>query len=353
MDFRSDNVAGAAPQVIDALSRGLAGTAAAYGDDPVTGRLVERLAALFEHPVAVYPVATGTAANALALASLVPPYGAIYCHRESHIEADECGAPEFYTGGAKLVLLDGADGKIAADTLSGRLATAGAGVVHHVQPAAVSLTQATECGTVYTPDEVAAIATTAHAHGLPVHMDGARFANALVHLGCTPAEMTWQAGVDVLCLGATKGGCLAAEAVVVFDPERAAALPFRRKRAGHLLSKGRVLSLQLDAWLTDGLWLDLAAHANAQATRLSEGLARIPGITVVRPTQANEVFARLPAATIAGLRDAGYQFHIWSELGFSGWPDNTVRLVTSFATDPADVTGLLHTAAALAGRAAE
>lgn len=353
MDFRSDNVAGAAPQVIDALSRGLAGTTAAYGEDPVTGRLAGRLADLFEHEVAVFPVATGTAANALALATLAPPYGAVYCHRESHIEADECGAPEFYTGGAKLVLLDGADGKITADTLAGRLKTSGAGVVHQVQPAAVSLTQATECGTVYTPDEVAAVSAVAREHDLPVHMDGARFANALVYLGCTPAEITWKAGVDILCLGATKGGCLAAEAVVAFDPDRAAALPFRRKRAGHLLSKGRVLSLQLDAWLADGLWLDLAAHANEQAARLSRGLAGTPGIAVVRPTQANEVFARLPAATITGLQDAGYRFYVWSELGFPGWPANTVRLVTSFATDPADVTGFLATAAALAGQAAE
>lgn len=188
MNFCSDNVAGAAPEILEALAAGAAGTAMPYGDDPVTRRLAARLAELFEHPVEVFPVATGTAANALALSVLTPPYGAIYCHRDSHIEADECGAPEFYTGGARLVLLDGPHGRLHPADLAARLERGGAGIVHHVQPAALSLTQATEAGTLYTPEAVAALAAVARRHGLAVHMDGARFANAVAALGCAPAE---------------------------------------------------------------------------------------------------------------------------------------------------------------------
>lgn len=342
MDFRSDNVAGAAPEILKALTEGASGAVSSYGADPVTERLSEKMSALFGREVATFPVATGTAANSLALSALCPPYGAVYCHRDAHIQVDECGAPEFFTGGAKLVLLDGTHGKIEPDTLTAALAESGQGEVHHVQPAALSLTQATEAGTVYRPDEVAALSEIAHGHGMAVHMDGARFANAVAHLGCDPADITWRAGVDALSFGATKNGCMAAEAVVFFDPEKARDFPFRRKRAGHLFSKSRFLSLQLDAYLEDGLWLRLASYANAQAARLAEGLSALPGVELAHPVEANEIFVTLPAPVAEGLEEAGFRFY--------RWPDGTARLVMSFATDPAHVDAFLDTARDLAGR---
>jgi threonine aldolase len=350
MNFSSDNVTGAAPEILEALVRAAAGSVPSYGADPLTERVERRLAELFEHEVAAFPVATGTAANALALATLTPPWGAIYAHAESHVEVDECGAPEFYTGGAKLVLLPGADGKIGAAELAARL-PGGKGVVHHVQPAAVSLTQATEAGTVYTPAEIAAIAETAKRHGLAVHMDGARFANAVVSLGCSPADLTWRAGVDALSFGATKNGALAAEAVVFFDPARASEFAFRRKRAGHLFSKMRFLSAQLDAYLEGELWRRNAAHANRAAARLAAGLAGIPGARLRHPAQANEVFVELPERVIGGLAGDGFRFY--------RWPDETsccIRLVTAFDTAAAGVDALLaaarrHAAASRGGAA--
>lgn len=340
MNFNSDNVAGAAPQILKALAEAAAGRVDSYGEDPLTAKVAQRMAELFDRPVAVFPVATGSAANALALAAIAPPYGAVYCHEASHINTDECGAPEFYTAGAKLVGLPGAHGKLTPDALSNVLARSGAGVVHHVQPAALSLTQATEAGTVYTPAEVAALAEIAHSHDLKVHMDGARFANAVARLGCAPADLTWRAGVDILSFGATKNGALAAEAIVVFDPDIARDIAFRRKRAGHLFSKMRFLSAQLDAYLADGLWLDLARHANAMADRMAAGLAGVPGVRLVERVEANEIFAAMPDALVTGLRDAGFAFHRWN--------DESVRLVTAFDTDPADVDALVATANSLA-----
>ncbi|MFZ1429171.1 MAG: beta-eliminating lyase-related protein, partial [Geminicoccaceae bacterium] len=236
-DFRSDNVAALAPEVLEALTAANHGTAGSYGADEATRRLAELAGELFETDVAIFPVFTGTAASSLALASLTPPYGAVLCHETAHVQVDECGAPEFFTGGAKLIGLPGADGKLTPAALTAPLAQAEAGGVHHVQPAAVSLTQATECGTVYRPAEIAALADLAHTHGLHVHMDGARLANALAYLGCTPAEATWKAGVDVLSLGLTKNGALAAEAVLFFDRTLATGFERRRKRAGQLASK--------------------------------------------------------------------------------------------------------------------
>ncbi len=337
MNFASDNVTGAAPEILEALARGAGGAATPYGDDAATERLAARLAELLEHPVRVFPVATGTAANALALSVLAPPYGAVYCHEEAHIEVDECGAPELYTGGAKLVPVPGAHGRLGPADLDDRLARAGAGVVHHVQPAALSLTQATEAGTVYRPAEIAALAEVARRHGLGVHLDGARFANAVATLGCAPADLTWRAGVDILCLGATKNGCLAAEAIVLFDDARAEALGFRRKRGGHLLSKMRFVSLQLEAWLADDLWLRLARHANAQAARLAEGLARVPGVRLVHPVEANEVFVALPPAVRRRLQDHG--------VGFIPWDETTDRLVAAFDTPPEVVDAVVAIAA--------
>ncbi len=335
MNFCSDNVTGVAPEIMAALEAANHGTAMPYGDDAVTARLAARFAAVFETEVAVYPVATGTAANALSLALMAPPYGAIYCHWKSHVYEDECGAPEFYTGGGKLVPLDGADGKIAADDLDAVLRGAGQGAVHHVQPAAVSLTQATEAGTVYRPDEVAAISDLARRYGMGLHMDGARFANAVVGLGCRPADITWRVGVDALSFGATKNGAMAAEAVVLFRPDLAFGLGFRRKRAGHLFSKMRFLSAQLEAYLTEDRWLAYATHANRMATRLADGLAALPGARLVHPGEANEVFVELPAPVIAGLEADGFGFHRWR-----GPEATTLRLVTAFNTEAADVDAL-------------
>ena len=334
MNFTSDNVSGAAPEILEALiAASTSGPMPSYGGDPLTARVTEKISALFEREAAVFPVSTGSAANALALATLTPPYGAIYCHEMAHVNTDECGAPEMFTGGAKLVGFPGDGGKLTPGLLRATLEKAGVGVVHSVQPAAITLTQATEAGTVYTPDEIAALAEVARSYGLPVHMDGARFANALVRLGCSPAELTWKAGVDVLSFGATKNGALAAEAVVFFRPELAASFAFRRKRAGHLFSKMRFLSAQLDAYLTDDLWLRLARHANAMADRLAAGLTAVPGAALRDPVEANEIFIDLPEPVIAGLEQRGYAFYRW---------DGTViRLVTAWNTEAGDIDRMI------------
>lgn len=342
MNFASDNTAGISPEILAALADANQGAVGSYGADPITARLEAKLAQIFEHEVAVFPVATGTAANALALAAVTPPWGAVLCHPLAHINSDEANAPEFYSGGAKMVAVPGADGKVTAADI-GALLPGDLGNVHHAQPAAVSLTQATECGTVYRPDEIAGIATIAHRHGLAVHMDGARFANALVHLDVSPADMTWRAGVDVLSFGATKNGALGAEAIVFFDPARARELPFRRKRAGHLFSKMRFLSAQLDAYVTGDLWLNNARHANAAAARLAQGLTQLPGVRLRHPVEANELFVELPEAVIVGLFAAGAQFYRWQ-----GAASTCVRLVTAWNTSEADVELFLETASRLA-----
>ncbi len=344
MNFMSDNVAGASPEILAALRDANRGAALPYGNDAITARLRDRLSDVFERAVAVFPVATGTAANALALAAMAPPWGAIYCHAAAHVATDECGAPELYTGGAKLVPLDGPDGKLTPAALDAALAASGAGEVHHVQPAALSLTQATEAGTVYRPAEIAALAEVARGHGLRVHMDGARFANALASLGRTPAEITWRAGVDALSLGATKNGALAAEAVVLFDPALAETMGFRRKRGGHLFSKMRFLSAQLDAYLRDDLWLRNARHANAMAARLAAGLGALDGVSLLHPVEANEIFARLPLAMADGIEAAGFGFYRWG----ADAAGTTVRLVTAFDTREADVDAMVAAAERLA-----
>ncbi len=352
MNFASDNVTGASRPVLDALVAANDGPMPAYGADPITARVEARLCEVFEQEVAVSLVATGTGANALALSALVPPYGLAVCHAQAHIIDDECGAPEFYMHGAKLAGLPGVGAKLEPGTVAAYLDGLSRSV-KQMPPKALSISQVTECGLVYTPGEIRALADVAHARGLTLHMDGARFANALVALGCTPAEMTWRAGVDVLTFGATKNGCLAAEAVVFFDPALAESMPWRRKRAGHTLSKGRLLAAQMEGYLANDHWLANARHANAMAARLSEGLTALPGVRLAWATQANEVFAVLPRALDAALKGAGAVYHPWAPESLPPGeriaPDEVlVRLVTSFATTADDVDRLL--AAGAAGR---
>jgi threonine aldolase len=342
MNFRSDNEAGAHSAIIEAVSKAFrAGPVHSYGADAWTQKVEHRLREIFEKPdLVAYPVAVGTAANVLALACCSPPWGSIFCHPTAHIAAEETNAAEFYSG-ARLVRIDGAAGKINPKALAEALAQPVYGVVHFSQPSAVSITQATENGTVYAPEDIAVLSTSAHRHGLKMHMDGARFANALSFVGCSPAELTWRAGIDVLSLGATKNGAMGAEVVVFFKAELARDFEFRRKRGGHLLSKMRLLSSQLDAYFSDGLWLDNARHANQMARRLVAGLTPLPGTSLLYPVEANEIFAVLPAKMHDALQAAGAQYHPWP----SDRPgERAFRLVTAFDTDPADVDKFLAVA---------
>ena len=354
MNFASDNSVGASAEILAAVTAANAGATPAYGGDDWTTAAQSRLDAIFERKTASFLVATGTAANALALAALTPPYGAIFCQSSAHIMEDECGAPEFFTAGAKLVGIDGAIGKITPAALKAALAAFPRGLVTHVQPAVLSLSQATECGTLYTCAEIAELAAIAHAAGVAVHMDGARFANALVAQNCTPAEMSWKAGVDVLSFGATKNGALACEAVVFFDPKQAENFAYRRKRGGHTLSKGRFLGAQMAAYLDSGHWLDLARKANAHAAELAAGLAQVPGIKLVWPCVANEVFLLLPGAIDRALRAAGAHYYDWTfnaidrALANPGEDTLFIRLVTSFATEPAEIAQFIAIASAAA-----
>ena len=348
MNFASDNIMGASAPVLEALVRANEGPLPAYAADEITGRVEKRFCEIFEREVSVFLVATGTGANALALAAIVPSYGLAVCHREAHVIDDECGAPEFYTHGAKMAGLPGEGAKIAPATLTGFVA----GLPNHVKqmpPRGFSLSQATESGLVHTPAEIAALAEVAHRHGMKVHMDGARFANALVSLGCTPAQMTWKSGVDILTFGATKNGCLAAEAIVAFDPAIAETLAYRRKRGGHLLSKGRLLAAQFEGYFAGDHWLANARHANAMAARLAAGLTALPGVRLAWPVEANEVFPVLPRALDAKLKGAGAVNHPWSELSLPEGEavradEILVRLVTSFATTEVQVDRSLTTA---------
>jgi threonine aldolase len=341
MNFASDNTAGIAPPILEALAAVNAGFTPGYGDDDLTRKVEKRLAEVFEREVAVFLVPTGTAANALALAHVSPPWGAVLCHAESHVAVDECGAPEFFGGGLKMVGLPGEGCKISAATLKGALEAGPWGGPHHVTAAVLSLTQATEAGTLYRIEEVRALTDLAHAHGLAVHMDGARFGNAVAQSNASPADMTWRAGVDVLSFGATKGGALAAEAVVFFDPKRAEGMASRRKRGAQLVSKHRFLAAQIDAYLHDDLWLTLARHANAAAAKLARGLVAT-GCAPVWPVEANEVFAPLPKSADAPLRAAGARYYPWATRSLP--PEMKiptdrvlVRLVSSFATTDAEV----------------
>jgi threonine aldolase len=346
MNFASDNAAGVAPEILAAIARANEGQALAYGCDDWTQRLEHRFAEIFEHEVAVFLVTTGTAANALALAHMTPPWGAVVCHKEAHIATDECGAPEFFGGGIKLLGVEGIGCKIEPHALE-RMLSARWGGPHHVRPAVLSISQATEAGTIYRPHEIRQLADIARAHGLALHVDGARLGNAIARMNASLAEATWKAGVDVLSFGATKGGALAAEAVVFFAPAQAAHMAERRKRAGHLVSKHRFVAAQLEAYCAEGLWLRLARHANAMADRLAAGLSAL-GAKPVWPVEANEVFVALPVAMDARLKAAGAVYYPWQShaLPRAILPDTVlVRLVSSFATSAEEVDQFLATAA--------
>ncbi|MDE3079576.1 MAG: low specificity L-threonine aldolase [Paracoccaceae bacterium] len=345
MFFVSDNAAPVAPEVMAALARANEGFAMPYGNDAGMEHVRQRIRDLFDAPeAAVYLVATGTTANALSLALFCPPWSTVFCHRHAHIAEDECGAPEFFSAGAKLTLVDGAEGKMTPAGLAEAIASTARGGVHNVQRGMVSLTNITEAGTLYTPAEVAALTDVAKAEGLPCHMDGARFANALVASGASPAEMTWKAGIDVLSFGGTKNGLMGVEAVVIFDPARAWEFELRRKRAGHLFSKHRYLSAQMAAYLADDLWLRLAEAANRAGQRLAAGIAATPGGSLAAPPAANLMFATLPRAAHNRARNEGAAYYIMSrDAGMEG-PDETpqlARFVTSWCTSDAEVDRFL------------
>ncbi|WP_417482793.1 threonine aldolase family protein [Maricaulis sp.] len=342
MNFLSDTTAPAHPKLIEAIAAANTGFEPSYGSDAISARVEARLRDIFECELKVLFAVSGTASNALALSVLCPPDGAILCHDEAHIHRDERGAPEFYTGGGKLIPLRGAHAKIELSELDRTLAEIPEGFVHASPVRVLSLSNLTESGTAYSAAEVSE--RTARLKGRPafVHMDGARFANALVSLGCTPAELTWKAGVDVLCFGATKNGALGAEAVVLFPSvaDRFESLQARQKRGGHMAPKMRFMAAQFEAWLADDLWLDLARTANAHAQALANGLAALPGTRILHPVDGNEVFAQLPDAVAARLRAAG--------AGFYQWPDGSARLVTSWCTRADEIETLLETAGQIA-----
>jgi len=331
MRFFSDNAARVHPQVMAAIAAADV-LDTAYAGDAWSKQLDERLSALFETEVAVLWVPTGTAANCLALAALCPPHGGIVCHRDAHIQNDEGGAPEFYTHGAKLFLAEGVGAKMTPATIATVL-DAIPDDVHRVQPHAISITNATEYGRVYTVAEVAAIGALARTRGLGLHMDGARFANAVAHLGCSPADITWRAGVDALSFGFVKNGAMSAEALVFFKPDLAAVTQYRRKRAGLLLSKGRYLAAQILAMLDDDLWIANGRAANAAAGTL----AAAGGDRLIHPVEANEVFLRATPAEAAALRARGFDFYDWAE--------GEIRLVTAWDS-PADAVDALAEAIA-------
>ena len=306
-DFRSDNVGGVTPELLDALVAASRGTAAPYGDDDFTRAMTARFVAVFERELTAFPIATGTGANGVALAALANPYGAIYCHETAHINTYECGAPEFFTG-AKLVALGGAGYKLQPETLESALALAGRSNPTRVQPFALNLTQPTDFGTLYTVEDIRALCDIAHRHGLLVHLDGARFANAVAALGCTPAEMTWRAGVDVVSFGATKNGAINAEALLVFDPALAARVPFLMKRGGQVLSKARFVSAQLARYLADDLWLQRARRANIIAAELARGLRDVR-VELIGDVQINMLFARLPERAVAALDRGPFRYY--------------------------------------------
>lgn len=336
MNFASDNVSPFCPEILEALSAEARSNAPAYGGDDLSQQLNGAFSDLFDKDVAVIPVATGTAANCIALSALVSPYGGVVCHHEAHINEDESTGVAFFTGGAKLLPMDGPTAKLEAGALDRFLAGQANRGVHSVAPECVAITQATELGSVYTPQEVAAIGDVCQKHDLRLFMDGARFANAVAHLGCHPADITWKAGVDALSFGATKNGAMAVDAIVLFDPDLKGRVEQARKRSGHLHSKHRYLATQLLAYVKNDLWLKNAGHANSAAQALADLLLQ-HGAELAHGVDGNELFVRMPDALASKLRDADVMFHPWPSLG-----KDVYRFVAAWNTDIAQI-GTLKT----------
>jgi threonine aldolase len=340
VNFASDNVYGVDPRIMQAMVDANARlTDVSYCHDDGSKEVEARLSKIFEKDIKAFLVMNGTGANSLALSAMCPPFGGIFCHETSHINTDECNCPELFTGGAKLITLPGAEGKLTAETVAQKLTHFGHGE-HGAKPSALSVSNVTELGTLYSLREIKAIADVVKPKGIKMHMDGARFANALVALGCTPAELTWKAGIDALSFGGTKNGGMMLEAVVFFDHGLAEDFLYRRKRSGQLLSKGRYLSAQMLAYLKDDVWLPNARRANSLATKLSKGMAQSNHIRISNPTEANEVFAVMTKATFESTQKAGAHFYDWP---MDGLADDEIhcRFVLSWNTPEKDVDAFL------------
>lgn len=347
MFFASDNSGPAHPRVMEALTRANAGYAMPYGPAAETADITARLRDIFEAPEAeIRLVATGTAANVLILATLTRPWQTVFCADVAHIACDECGAPEFYAGGAKLTLVPTDDAKMTPEALRAAIESVPEGVVHGVQRGPVSITTVTERGTIYTPGELAALSAVAREHGLPVHLDGARFANALEAAGCSPADLGPRAGIDAISFGATKNGCLGVEAAIFFDPAHAWEFELRRKRGAHLFSKHRFLTAQMRAYLEDDLWRDMARAANDAAARLAGGLRERPGVRLLHPPQANMIYAEWSRAAHRRLHEAGALYYAMGSLDGDAETMVPARLVCDWsASDENTDRFLTHLAA--------
>ncbi|NJM30786.1 MAG: low specificity L-threonine aldolase [Rhizobiales bacterium] len=339
MNFASDNVYGVHPAILQALSDANAGTAASYGYDDLTKRAQEELSRVFEKDVKAFLVTTGTAANGLALSAIAPGYGAVFAHCGAHVFEDECNSPEFFTGGAKILGLSGGDGKVTPASI-GHALRSFVKAEHDPKPKGISITNATELGTVYRPGEIAALSAFGRERGMKLHMDGARFANALAASGATPAELTWKSGVDVLSFGGTKNGAMMLEAVIFFDLKLAEEFEYRRMRGGQLVSKSRYLAAQMLAYLADGLWLGMARNANKLAARLAKGLSANPAIRIPLPVEANIIWAIMPRSLFGKLVAAGVRIAARRPPGLierCQEEEAAVRMVTSFSTPEADI----------------
>jgi len=335
-NFRSDNETPVAAAIMDAILDANQGTAWAYAEDDWSEKLDRAFSDLFRTEVIVLPVSTGTVANSIALATVTPPWGSVFCHSDAHIQNDECGAPEFFGNGLRLVPVEGEQGKLKPAALENTIRTTEGHGVHSYQPSALSMTQATEAGTVYSIKEVRALCDSAHSMGMKTHMDGARFGNAIASLGCHPAEVTCEAGIDMLSFGASKNGCMAAEALVIFNqPQWRETAERLRKRSGHLLSKMRYVSAQLLAYIENNRWLDMAAHANRQAAKFSEAVKRHAGASLEFTVEANEVFVKWTKGGFEHLESQGIQFQLWPGR------DDLARFVFGHSTSDVEIETLL------------
>lgn len=345
MNFASDNWSGVAPEISQSLLSNSTGFAAAYGDSELEVKVKAKFCEVFEKEVAVFFVNSGTIANCLSIASFAKPGGITLCHSEAHIVVDECGGPELFSSGGRLLPVEGDFGRIEPSKLESALNRFGPHSVHYGQPTAISITQASEVGTVYSLDEIQTISKIAKTNNLPLHMDGSRLANGLAYLGVSPAQVTWQSGVDILSFGGTKNGCWCAEAIILFDLELAEQMTYAHKRAGQLMSKSRFIAAQYDAYLNNDLWLEMAGHANDMADKLREGVANSASIRLGWPSQSNEVFCVLPLSKAKTLTENGVKFHDWNPPGYMdhqpGKNEALYRFVTSFDTTRAEIEKLI------------